>query len=141
MKPDALFPVFVGGLALVFLLLGWIGYGYDRQVMLFPTMVCGLLCLFAGAELAGRRTRRPQGSETGTGPGGDLVTLAALVPVVPLVWLFGFLVGLPLFVAALVKLRGAGWPAALSMGLGTMAFVHVFFHVLLSQSPPMGILG
>lgn len=146
---EILFPAGTALAILAALLLDHLIYGHGLRVLGFPAglgLVTAGLCLFRLWQR--HRERRQADAAPALQPMEPTLALP-LVPVlkamlglaasVPLVWLFGFVIGLPLYVAVYVKWRGSGWVTALiCAGLALAAAVG--FIELLNMPQPHGPL-
>lgn len=110
-----------------------IGYGHGMRVLGFPAFIGLAIVLLCG--LRAWQRRREAGRAVGSEPAsaGVRQTIRAglgFLAVVPAVVVFGLVLGLPLFVAAYLKLRGEGWlvaAAAATIALaGALLFAFVF---------------
>jgi hypothetical protein len=74
-------------------------------------------------------------------PTGALMgALAWVVGVLLIVYLLGFQFGLPLYILLYYRFHGGKWLGSILMGCGILAFVYLFFHVLLDTITPPGLL-
>jgi hypothetical protein len=65
--------------------------------------------------------------------------MLGLLIAVPIVWLLGFIIGLPLYVGTYIKWRGGAWPAVL-VGAGIALAAALVFIELLRMPQPHGPL-
>jgi len=125
-------------------------YHHGPRVLGFP-VVLGLvtagLCALRLKQRLGERRRQGDvgGGHASIEPASALPAAAALramlglLAAVPLVWLLGFVVGLPIYVGAYIKWRGGAWRAAL-IGAGIALAAALGFIELLGMPQPHGPL-
>ena len=147
---EVLFPGLIMLLILLALVLDPIVYHHGLRVLGFPAAL-GLatagLCALRLRQRFGERRRQGDvgGSHASIEPASALPAAAALramlglLAAVPLVWLLGFVFGLPLYVAAYVRWRGGAWRAAL-IGAGIALAAALGFIELLGMPQPHGPL-
>jgi hypothetical protein len=70
---------------------------------------------------------KQEGKSAGIASPEHWMTFAYLAGFCFLIYFFGFLAAVAVFVALWIKLHGKGWPAALSFSLGTTLFIYVVF--------------
>jgi len=110
-----------------------IGYGHGMRVLGFPAFIGLAIVLLCGVQAWHRRraSRRNVGhAPASAGLRQTIRAGLAFLVVLPVVAVFGLVLGLPAFVAAYLKLRGEGWrvvAAAATIALaGAALFVFVF---------------
>jgi hypothetical protein len=110
-----------------------VGYGHGVRVLGFPAFIGLAIVLLCGlrAWQCRREPRRTAGREPEPADVRQTIRAGlAFLAVLPVVVVFGLVLGLPLFVAAYLKLRGEGWPVAASGATialaGAVLFVFVF---------------
>lgn len=122
--------------------------GYPPRARLFPLIVIGLCGVFVLAELlraynasrkSGSATREDQQDEESLKMNKQhqlqfAATTAWIGGFALTIWLFGFVIGLPLFVLAYVKTYEEGWRWAIILPVIMFLIVYVGFALLL-QSP------
>jgi len=147
---EILFPASIILLILMALVLDPILYHHGTRVLSFP-IALGLatvgLCAWRLRQRWGERRRQGDagGGHTSTEPAAALPAAAALramlglLIAVPIVWLLGFIIGLPLYVGTYIKWRGGAWPAVL-VGAGIALAAALVFIELLRMPQPHGPL-
>lgn len=146
---ELLFPAGIALCILAMLLLDLLIYRHGLRVLGFPAALgvatAGLCCFRLWQRW---RERGPavaasaaEAAEPGAAlpPGSVLKAMLGLAAAVPLVWLLGFVIGLPLYVGVYVKWRGAGWWTAL-LCAGIALAAAVGFIELLGMPQPHGPL-
>ena len=122
--------------------------GYPPRARFFPLIVTGLCGVTVLAELLKACiASRKSGSATGEGQQNEeslimnkqhqlkfAATTAWIGGFALIIWLFGFVIGLPLFVLAYVKTYEEGWLWAIILPVIMFLIVYVGFGLLL-QSP------
>jgi hypothetical protein len=147
---ELLFPGAIILLILMALVLDPVLYHHGLRVLGFPValgLVTVGLCAWRLRQRWGERRRQDDASgghgsiePTSTLPAGAaLRAMLGLLAAVPLVWLLGFVVGLPLYVGAYVRWRGGAWRAAL-IGAGIALAAALGFIELLGMPQPHGPL-
>jgi hypothetical protein len=147
---ELLFPGLIILLILLALVLDPILYHHGPRVLGFPValgLVTAGLCAWRLRQRWGERQRQGEagGGRASIEPASALPAAATLramlglVVAVPLVWLLGFIVGLPLYVGAYIKWRGGAWPAAL-IGAAIALAAALGFIKLLGMPQPHGPL-
>jgi hypothetical protein len=147
---ELLFPGLIALLLLLALTLDTLVYHHGLRVLGFPAALglataglCGLRLVERLRER--RRAARAEPADTSIEPasalpvGPALRAMLGLIAAVPLVWLFGFVIGLPLYVGVYVKWRGAAWWAALLCAVIALAAALGFIE-LLGMPQPRGPL-
>jgi hypothetical protein len=147
---ELLFPGLIILVILLALILDPVLYHHGLRVLGFPVglglATAGLCAWRLRQRWVERRHQRDVGEgQTSIEPASALPLAAALramlglVAAVPLVWLLGFVVGLPLYVGAYVRWRGGAWRAAL-IGGGIALAAALCFIELLGMPQPHGPL-
>ena len=137
-KADRNFTIFAMLFTLGFLGLGVFHYRYDWMVFRFPLLVGLVVCLLCvGKLLKGRRRSAPRSGNGVPAEGAVAVgrlsysetwpTVIWVVSIVPVVFLLGYVIGLPLYVFAYLKAHGQGWRLSVALSLGTLAVVYLGF--------------
>ena len=147
---ELLFPGLIALLLLVALTLDALVYHHGLRVLGFPAALAEATAGLCVLRLAERL--RERGRAARAGPADSSLEPASAVPVgpalramlgliaaVPLVWLFGFAIGLPLYVGGYVKWRGAAWWVALLCAALALAAALGFIE-LLGMPQPRGPL-
>ena len=135
-----------------FLGLGAFYYEYEWIVLRFPLLVGLVACvLCVGNLVKGLRDSKTVGdpgkvAESGTGPAPRtfrqvLPAMMWVVAVVPVVFLLGYAIGLPLYVFAYLKTHGHGWRLSCVLSLGTLAVVYLGFVKALGVLLPVLPIG
>jgi hypothetical protein len=141
-RTDRGFTIFILLFVLSFLGLGALHYGYEWSVFRFPVLVglvAGLLCLGNLAQ-SRRRTR--------TVPAADRAkddtsltfreawpAMLWIATIVPIVFVLGFAIGLPLYVFAYLKAHKRSWIQSAMVALCVLAVVYLFFVRVLGMPP------
>ena len=151
-KADRNFTIFILLFVLGFLGLGVFHYEYEWTVIRFPLLVglvAGLLYL---ANLAkGRRGARSRsatgvpaegvGAERPLSFGQAWPGMMWVLAIVPFVFLLGYVIGLPLYIFAYLKVHGQGWLLSGALSLGTLAVVYLGFVKILGVLLPVLPVG
>ena len=139
------FTLFLIAFVLFFLGLGAFHYEYRWVVFRFPLLVGGAAVIFATLHLfhsTGKtaESEAPAAAEgpPQAGPRAAAIGMLWVVAVVPFLLVFGYVVGLPLYVLTYLKTHGQGWAASIVLALGALAVVWLGFVVVLRV--PMEIL-
>jgi hypothetical protein len=120
-----------------------IGYGHGMRVLGFPAFIGLAIVLLCG--LQAWYGRRESGRSVGQAPAsaGLRQTIRAglaFLVVLPVVAVFGLVLGLPAFVAAYLKLRGEGW--RVTAGAATIALAGApLFAFVFGVPQPKGLLA
>ena len=146
MKKTALFfPIAIKIFIVVFLLIGWFGYAYEKQVIMFPLIVGISTCLFCLILILSNKTVPANKSSSIADDTlqmkKDLHSLGSLLVILPLVGIFGFTAGFFIYLVGFLKLRGESWYVALALGIGSILFINGLFLRILNISLPVGLLG
>jgi len=147
---ELLFPGLIALVLLVALLLDALIYRHGPRVLGFPAalaVVTASLCVLRLVERLRERARaaRAEPADNSLEPasavavGAALRAMLGLIAAVPLVWLFGFAIGLPLYVGGYVKWRGSAWWVALLCAAIALAAALGFIE-LLGMPQPRGPL-
>ena len=113
MKREIWFPIFLLG-GFIFLIV----YGLDTlsmRAMRFPLLVCGSGVVLALVEILKGLSERMKGTSSEVKDGSlkkllsHLPELAMLALVLPLIWLLGFMVAVPLHAFLFLKFNGEKW--------------------------------
>lgn len=147
---ELLFPGLIALVILAALALDLLVYRHGLRVLGFPAALglataglCGLRLVERLRER--RRDARAEPADSSIEPasavplGPVLRAMLGLIAAVPLVWLFGFVIGLPLYVGGYVKWRGAAWWVALVCAVIALAAALGFIQ-LLGMPQPQGPL-
>ena len=146
------FTIFVMLFILGFLGLGVYHYEYKWPVLRFPLLVGLVACLLCVGKLVKGRRGAEAGSAIGVpaegaGPEMRLSFSQAwpgmmwVLAIVPIVFLLGYVIGLPLYVFAYLKAHGQGWFLSGVLSLGTLAVVYLGFVKLLGVPLPVLPVG
>ncbi|MGH6880197.1 MAG: hypothetical protein ACREFM_04705 [Hypericibacter sp.] len=147
---EFLFPGLIAVVILAALALDAFIYHHGLRVLGFPAAL-GLatagLCALRLCQRAQERKRAGQvlSDDPSIEPASAIAVMPALramlglIAAVPLVWLFGFAIGLPLYVGGYVKWRGSAWWVALLCAAIALAAALGFIE-LLGMPQPQGPL-
>ena len=146
MKKTALFfPVAIITFIVSFLLIGWLGFAYEKQVIMFPlivgistTFLCLILILSGRTEPALNSSSM---AEKALQMNKDLYSFGFLLAILPLVVIFGFTAGFFIYLVGFLRLKGESWYVALAVGVGSLLFINGLFLKILKISLPAGLLG
>ncbi len=123
-------------------------YNYPMAVMRFPYFVGGFLIALSTWRLIGAvRGRRLPGepaeaTEPTTESVGEFVRTALwLVGILPAVWLFGYLAGIPIYLVAYFRAHCESWLLSLTLAGGALAVTYLVFIVALKVRLPVMPLG
>lgn len=144
----------IGAIALLICGLTLVGLlaDYPRQAILFPilTSVCVLaFALLRWIEMI-RSQRRLADPEIPDDPADKEDRLEVRAALVPFAWvfgalafiaLFGFLIGLPIYVLVFLIAHRIAVRQAVPIALGTLAFIYVVFVKILGVLLPAGLIG
>lgn len=151
MRTNELFvPVVLALFMGTFLGLGLFSFQYSLTVMRFPLIVGLVTCALCGLRIAQVVSAGRQG-----GPGPDderrEVSPPAVKPVafgalwllgvIPILYLLGYLAGLPLYVFLYLKLHGEGWLMAGGLALLCLAVAYGVFMNALGVPLPVHPIG
>jgi hypothetical protein len=122
------------------------------KVKLLPSLASGLVLVLSvvllGLELsAAHRNKTKADGEYTDEDGeaisplpGNLISFAWLVGLVIGIYLIGFLISIPIWIIAYLKVRGKGWLMSLALATGTTAIIYILFIVLLQADLYEGIV-
>jgi len=121
---------------------------YRMQIFRYPLglgvllLAMGLAVLLRGQAAKAREPDEPS-QETGrtATAGGLLAAWGCILAVLPTVYLLGYAVGLPAYVAAFVGLRTRRWGLAAALAGGVFLVTYVGFHRLFLVPLPLWPLG
>lgn len=139
---DRYFTVFLIGFVVVFLALGMFYYDYRWSILRFPlgagivVVLLGVLHLWRGWDHA-----PAQPADTHPPPRAVWYGAAWSAAVLPVIFLFGYVIGLPLYTFVYLTAHGQGWRLAGALALGVLALVYVGFVQLLGVPLPLFPLG
>ena len=145
---ELIFPVVVFAFLGVLLLLGAFVFDYGPVVMRFPYIVGGFTMVMSIVVfvIERRAGAAPEPSEPTTEtpdqerhtPRQLLVAGLWLIGILPVVYLCGYLVGIPLYLLAYLRAHGEGWLLSLAISLAMLALIYfVFLKILLVPLPLM----
>ena len=108
------------------------------MVLRFPLLIGLVVCLLCVVNLVkGSRRSEPRSGNDVSAEGAVAErrlnyrevwpTVTWIVSIVPVVFLLGYVIGLPLYVFAYLKARGRGWRLSGALSLGTLAVVYLGF--------------
>ena len=151
-KIDRNFTIFVMLFIVAFLGLGVFHYRYEWMVLRFPFLVGIVVCLFCVGKLVAGRRRSAPPSGNGAAADGAFAerrvsyseawpTVIWIVSIVPVVFLLGYVIGLPLYIFAYLKAHGRGWRLSGVLSLGTLAVVYLGFVKALGVLLPVFPVG
>lgn len=144
---ERLFTIAILLLCLTLILLGLFYFEYPWKLLRFPFgigLIIVVLCIVdlvlgkrSGTVEAALESTPDEQWERSLSPRealrGSLWVLGAL----PTVYLLGYVIGLPLYILAAVKLRGHGWVTSLATSAGGLAVVYFGFVVGLGVPLPL----
>lgn len=149
LRASLAFTALIMAFILFFLGLGLFYYEYRWQIMRFPLAIGLAVILFCAASMAGewralrapaaRREDPPSEEEL---PGArvdfrrDLPGMLWTLAILPAIFLFGYVAGLPLYVFLYLKTHGRGWIESGVYLLATLAVVYLGFYKLLGVPLP-----
>ncbi|HSM19043.1 MAG TPA: tripartite tricarboxylate transporter TctB family protein [Hyphomicrobiales bacterium] len=149
-RSSVIFTALIAAFVLFFLGLGLFHYEYRWQIMRFPLAVGTAIVLFCiasiAAEIRGARARAggggaPPAEEDLAGPRmnlrRDATGMVWMLAILPTIFLFGYVAGLPLYVFVYLKTHGQGWLASAIYAAATLAVVYLGFYKLLSVPLPV----
>ncbi len=123
-------------------------YAYPMSVMRFPYFVGGFLIALSTWRLIGAvRGKRLPGEPaealepTTEGIGEFVRTALWLVGILPAVWLFGYLAGIPIYLVAYFRAHGETWLLSLLLAGGALAVTYFVFIIALKVRLPVMPLG
>ena len=144
--------IFVMLFILSFLGLGVFRYEYEWMVLRFPLLVGLVACLLCvgnlakgarGAQAARGANKLAKGDTT-----HDPLTFRQALPamiwvaaVVPVVFLLGYVIGLPLYVFVYLKAHEQGWITSGALSLATLGVVYLGFVKILAVPLPVFPVG
>ena len=118
---------------------GYVGVTVEIAEILMGLVVC-LFCLASliqGRLLAPETEGQGEDEETPLTFREALPTLLWITAILPLVFVLGFSIGLPLYVFAYLKAHGRSWVQSTVMALSVLAIVYLFFVRVLGM--PAGV--
>ncbi len=131
----------VGGL----LLSGYAVYSYSWEVMRFPIIAGAAtipLCVFALLSLSSRERATSSEKEiTGLTADAVLQFVGRIAVVVPLVIIFGYVLGLSLYLFYHLRRNGESWRLAGALALSCFVFIYLVFSIALGRPVEWGVLG
>ena len=132
---------------LTLILSGWLYFEYSWKLLRFPFGVGAAIVLLCLVELvvARRETEAEPDDELDTEAAGEacLAPRDAIRGIIwvmvafPTVYLLGYVIGLPLYIFAAVRLRGHGWGISVATALGGLVVVYFGFMVGLGVPLPL----
>lgn len=145
------FVVFVVGAGALY-------YNYSATVMRFPYVVGGFIIvlavwrIFAALAAPPSPATPPHGARADTelsgaptaqeeSAGEILVTGLWLVSILPAVWIFGYLAGIPLYLLVYFRAHGERWVISIVLALAALAMTYFAFILLLKVRLPMLPIG
>ena len=137
-RTDRNFTIFIMLFILGTLGLGEFYYQYEWMVLRFPSLVGFVICLFCVGKLVKGRRGSASSSSNGVPADGAVAerrlsyhevwpTVIWVVSIVPVVFLLGYVIGLPLYVFAYLKAHGQGWRQSVVLSLCTLAVIYLGF--------------
>lgn len=136
-RPDLVFLSVVALFVTTLLLLGAFVFNYSWQVFQFPLVVGGIVLVLSAFEvIVGGRPKVDPDAEQMT-LRNTVVTLAWVVGIVPTVFVLGYAIGIPAFIAAYLVTHGFGWRLALILAASAFVVVYVGFAELLNVPLPL----
>lgn len=139
---------------IISLVFGGVSFTYASMKMkLLPLIVCGLIFILSAIELIKEVSNRKKtigeapltakelevSAEAGSDIRGDMVGFAWFVGLVIAVFLIGFLISIPLFILAYLKLCGYKWRTAIITSIVMITVVYLIFVQLLQADLYNGI--
>jgi len=135
----------------VFVVLVGVGTGYSRKARMLP-LVLGIPGLILAGVIVSRSCARPGPTPGKAAPqersadeqAGDqkkvLIMIGWVALLITMIWVFGFLITIPVYMVLFLKTRGEKWPLTLGLALGSWAFLYWIFAVTLKIILYPGIL-
>jgi hypothetical protein len=120
-----------------------VAYGHGVRVLAFPAAVGLAILLLCGLRAWHRRHETARAMERAPASAGLQQTIGAglaFLAVLPVAVVFGLVLGLPLFVAVYLKLRGEGWRVAAIAATIALAGAALFVFVF-GVPQPKGLLA
>jgi hypothetical protein len=142
-RTDRGFTIFILLFILGFLGLGALHYSYEWSVFRFPVLVGLVACLLCLGNLAQSR-RLTRTAPTPADPAKNdapltfreaLLAMLWIAAIVPMVFVLGFAIGLPLYVFAYLKAHKRSWIQSAMVALCVLAVVYLFFVRVLGMPP------
>ena len=142
-RTDRNFTIFILFFILGFLGLGAFHYDYQWPILRFPVLVGAVACLLCLGNLirSQRDTRNARAAADLATDDASLTFRDALpailwiAAVVPMVFVLGFAIGLPLYVFAYLKAHNRNWIQSTVVALCVLAIVYLFFVRILGMPP------
>ena len=140
----------------VFVVLVGVGTGYSRKARMLP-LVLGIPGLILAGVIVSRSCARPGPTPGKAAPQERpadeqavsdeeghqkkvLIMIGWVALLITMIWVFGFLITIPVYMVLFLKTRGEKWPLTLGLALGSWAFLYWIFAVTLKIILYPGIL-
>jgi len=129
----------------VFLVYGLIEQ-YPRQVLAFPLAVSALTTFFALIRIIEIKLGRhplPESTittKTNEGDVGFLKSYGIILLILPSLWLFGFELGIPLYILLFCMAFRIRWLTSFSVSFASYIFIALVFNGILGARLPRGVL-
>ena len=131
----------------VFVVLVGVGTGYSRKARMLPLVlgIPGLIlagvivsrsCAKAGKTISQERSADEQAHDQKK----VLIMIGWVALLIAMIWVFGFLITIPVYMVLFLKTRGEKWPLTIGLALGSWAFLYWIFAVTLKIILYPGIL-
>jgi hypothetical protein len=135
-------------IAILLFILGFLGlgafhYAYEWSILRFPVLVGVVACFLCLASLAqGRRGPQTARAATDQTKGDGSLTFREALPamlwivaIVPIVFVLGFAIGLPLYVLVYLKAHDRSWIQSVVVSICILAVVYLIFVRILAMPP------
>jgi hypothetical protein len=136
----------------VFVIIVGVGMGYSRKARMLPLVlgIPGLIlagvivtrsCVKAGKIISQERSAGEQEvPEEASEQKKVLIMIGWVALLIAMIWVFGFLITIPVYMVLFLKTKGEKWPLTLGLALGSWAFLYWIFAVILKIILYPGIL-
>lgn len=144
---EKLFPAVLIAFVLFVLGAGIFYYKYPMPVMRFPYLVGGFLLIMATwhlwRTLTGRRLADEGDLENPTTENlGEFArTSLWLLAILPAIWIFGYLIGIPIYLMAYFKAHGQSWWLSTLLSAAALAVTYFVFMKFLGVNLPITPIG
>jgi hypothetical protein len=137
------FPLFLL-LAILFLLIDG-SQSLTFRGLLFPVVIGGLGIVLSGIEVIGgivkkKDERAEEGGKRLKDLKSHLLTLAIMLAIVPMVWILGFMVAVPLHVLIFLKYFGERWRTSFAIAASLAVIFYFGLYLGMKINFNMGIL-
>ena len=127
-----------------------VSLGYPPRARFFPVIIiiiCMVLVVLEilneiRADVIPKSDRKEEVNEKEIEKGQQkiLTTVSWIAALALMIWLFGFIIGLPLYTFIYVKLNGEMWRWAIILSISMLAIVHIGFVILLKMPLYEGLI-